>query len=180
MKRKECVCVSYSFREDESLIKVGMGFPHLPISLSLMHSHTWHMYRSVVSPGHLGRLGLSAGLFKHPKNRDISVSLDMVFKWGAYIVHLMKLALFPSSWASCDVPEPHVANRQRLMICHCHAAGTSWVSPWMGFSRVCAKSFFAFFPGHWMVTCYRELENGASLSDILLSLQPSPSSPAFW
>lgn len=45
----------------------------------------------------LGRAGLSAG--KHPKNRDITISLEMRDKWGAYVIHLVRLTLSPPSLA---------------------------------------------------------------------------------
>lgn len=109
-----------------------MGFPPLPISLSLLPSHT-HTSHWKVQGISLGRLGLSVVLFKNPEV-DISVSSEVGIKYSLCTLQNQPCSLL--QWHCCEVLEPHVAIRvcqkseyqDMAAICHCHAEGSTWAS----------------------------------------------------
>lgn len=80
-------------------------------------------------------------------------------------------------WHSCEVPEPHIADRQCRPTCHSHAAGTAWVSPWMGFSCVCVKRFLTLLQRfqrsawRWEQNTCKMVHSDAPKTDLLFALQ---------
>lgn len=127
-KRKRGVIFTHS------LSKLEAGFSslpfHCPSSITMCITHTG---LEPIQGTCSGRFGLSAGLFNHFKNRDISVSLEVENKPGVYAVHLVRLALSPSSLSVTRSPSPTLltgrCGEQASQSATVTAAGTGWVSP---------------------------------------------------
>lgn len=103
---------------------------HCPSSFTMRSTHTG---LEPIQGTCSGRLGLSAGLFHHLKNSDISVFLEVEDKPGVYGVHLVQLTLSPASPSVTRSPSPTLltgrCGEQVWQSATITAAGTSWVSP---------------------------------------------------